>query len=25
MKNQSTRKLENDLLKLHAKDLTDTD
>ena len=25
MKNQSTRKLEKDLLKLHTKDLTDTD
>ena len=25
MKNQSTRKLEKDLLKLHTKDLNDTD
>ena len=25
MKNQSTRKLEKDLLKLHTKNLTDTD
>ena len=25
MKNQATRKLEKDLLKLHTKDLTDTD
>ena len=25
MKNQSTRKLEKDLLKLHTQDLTDTD